>query len=42
MKKKVSKTSSGNVFRDLKIADADEYLAKAHVAALIGRVVKQS
>ncbi len=41
MKKQISKRSSGNVFRDLKIEDADEYLAKAHVAALIGRIIKQ-
>lgn len=42
MKKRIAvKKSSGNVFADLKIPDADEYLAKAHVAALLGRSIKQ-
>jgi predicted XRE-type DNA-binding protein len=33
-------TGSGNVFADLKVADADEYLAKAQLAVQIFKVVK--
>jgi predicted XRE-type DNA-binding protein len=33
--------SSGNIFADLKVPNADEYLAKAHVAALLGKTIKQ-
>jgi predicted XRE-type DNA-binding protein len=33
-------TSSGNVFADLKLPDADEYLAKAQLAARIFKVIK--
>lgn len=44
MNKKTTKTlvhpSSGNVFADLKLPDADEYLAKSELALHIFRIIK--
>jgi predicted XRE-type DNA-binding protein len=34
------RAGSGNVFADLKITDADEYLAKAKLAARIFQIIK--
>jgi len=33
--------SSGNVFRDLNLPDADEMLAKAEMARQIGKLIKR-
>ncbi len=41
MKKDSVSRSSGNVFADLRIPNADEYLAKAELAAQILRIVQR-
>lgn len=39
-KKTSSQRSSGNVFADLGLADADEYLAKSELAVRIFKIIK--
>jgi predicted XRE-type DNA-binding protein len=41
MKKELVHRSSGNVFADLGLPDAEEYLAKAEMAARILKIVRQ-
>ena len=33
---------SGNIFADLELPDADEHMLKAHVALLVGEMIKES
>jgi predicted XRE-type DNA-binding protein len=41
MKKKQIERGSGNVFRDLKIANPEQYLAKAELAAKIFKLIER-